>query len=155
MPAQMKDMDDAGAIIAIGGSRMRLVWLLEEHEDSRTFCIEALAGAGMEVAPFTSASALLARASPFVPMPALVIIDAWSARGSEAAIATCILPLPMVVLTTSFVAVARWTAHGATRFLPKPFDIAQLLKDAEPSTRATPVPAFPEPPRAPTDRSPG
>lgn len=106
------------------------IWLLEENEDNCEVTIELLARYGVTTTAFRSPLALLchmSRSQPVSPVPAWLLVDAVTARGFENALAE-IAGTRIVVLTTWAGQMAAWPRLRAPRFMPKPFDVGELLE---------------------------
>jgi CheY-like chemotaxis protein len=103
------------------------VWVLESDGDNREVVVAALRMSGFQVIAFDSVEALLARcdvAHPGVDVAAAVI-DAWTARGREAALRATFGDR-VLVLTTSALQERMWNAVGAPRCIRKPYDVWML-----------------------------
>jgi hypothetical protein len=126
------------------------VWILEEHDDDRLGLLEDLACAGIRTAAFSSAGALLQRASSRSPhgrAARAALVDAWTARGCEREIHDAV-SARLIVLTTRPAQLGAWMRLGVSRFLPKPVEIASLLEHlADDGRRTWPVNACDRPER--------
>jgi hypothetical protein len=103
------------------------VWVLESDEDNREIVVAALKMSGFQVIAFETAEALLARCDAVHPGAhvAAAIIDAWTARGREAAIRATFGDR-VLVLTTSVIQERMWASVGASRCVQKPYDVLLL-----------------------------